>query len=81
MIGVLFCFRYKNGQEIQAGGRYSVFHDQNGNYSLVISDALPQDSGSYEITIRNQYGTANSKTNLQILGWFSFLFFHCFFLL
>lgn len=61
-------FRYKNGQEIQAGGRYLEFHDQNGNYSLVISDALPQDSGSYEITIRNQYGTANSKTNLQILG-------------
>ncbi|CAF1337506.1 unnamed protein product, partial [Adineta steineri] len=58
---------YKNGQEIQAGGRYSVFHDQNGNYSLVISDALPQDSGAYEITVRNQYGTANSKTNLQIL--------------
>ncbi|CAF0816611.1 unnamed protein product, partial [Rotaria sordida] len=58
---------YKNGQEIQAGGRYSVFQDQNGTYSLVISDALPQDSGSYEITVRNQYGTANSKTNLQIL--------------
>ncbi|CAF3702655.1 unnamed protein product, partial [Rotaria sordida] len=58
---------YKNGQEIQPGGRYSVFQDQNGTYSLVISDALPQDSGSYEITVRNQYGTANSKTNLQIL--------------
>jgi hypothetical protein len=63
-------FRYKNGHEIQPGGRYSVFNDQNGTYSLVISDALPQDSGSYEITIRNQYGTANSKTNLQILGMF-----------
>lgn len=61
-------FRYKNGQEIQPSGRYSFFQDQNGNYSLVISDALPQDSGSYEITVRNQYGTANSKTNLQILG-------------
>jgi hypothetical protein len=60
--------RYKNNQEIQPSGRCSVFNDQNGTYSLVISDALPQDSGSYEITIQNQYGTANSKTNLQILG-------------
>lgn len=71
-------FRYKNGYEIQPGGRYSVFNDQNGNYSLVISDALPQDSGSYEITIHNQYGTANSKTNLQILGWFSLCLFSYF---
>lgn len=67
--------RYKNSQEIQPGGRYSVFQDQNGTYSLVISDALPQDSGSYEITVRNQYGTANSKTNLQVLGKFSSFFF------
>ncbi|CAF1688607.1 unnamed protein product, partial [Adineta ricciae] len=58
---------YKNGQEIHAGGRCSMFNDQNGNFSLVLSDALPQDSGSYEITVKNQYGTANSKTNLQIL--------------
>ena len=70
-IELIFVFlRYKNGQEIQPGARYSVFSDQSGNYSLVISDALPQDSGSYEITVRNQYGTANSKTNLQILGKF-----------
>ena len=64
----LYVYRYKNGQEIQVGGRCLIFNDQNGTYSLVISDALPQDSGSYEITVRNQYGTANSKTNLQILG-------------
>jgi hypothetical protein len=67
---VVFVFRYKNGQEIQPGGRYSVFTDQNSTYSLVISDALPQDSGAYEIIVRNQHGTANSKTNLQILGKF-----------
>ncbi|CAF0822074.1 unnamed protein product, partial [Didymodactylos carnosus] len=57
----------KNGVEIHPGGRYSVFNDQNGNYSLIISDAIPNDSGIYEIDVKNPYGVAVSKTSLQIL--------------
>ncbi|CAF0827406.1 unnamed protein product, partial [Didymodactylos carnosus] len=57
----------KNGIEIHTGGRYSVFNDGHGNYSLVISDTSPDDTGVYEINVQNSYGVADSKTSLQIL--------------
>ena len=53
----------KDGRPLPQG-RYQITQD----YSLIIRDAVPEDSGIYVITVINPLGTTRDEVEITVMG-------------
>jgi len=61
-------FRYKDGQEIFAGDSVSTSVSQDGQCTLIVSKAVSDDAGTYEVEISNESGKLRSSSIVTVAG-------------
>jgi hypothetical protein len=57
-----------DGTEIKADDRIQIITDDNGQSTLVINNATPQDSQAYTARATNKVGSVDAKINLNVKG-------------
>uniref|UniRef100_A0A3P8ULF6 Ig-like domain-containing protein n=1 Tax=Cynoglossus semilaevis TaxID=244447 RepID=A0A3P8ULF6_CYNSE len=58
---------YREGAEIQSSADFRILQDGD-QYSLLIAEAFPEDSGTYSVTATNSSGRATSTAELLVQG-------------
>ena len=57
-----------DGSEVTTNDRIQIITDENGQTSLIISNATPEDSQAYTARATNKVGTVDAKINLNVKG-------------
>lgn len=56
----------QDGKQLTLDARIKTIIDQD-SYSLVIMEAMPQDTGTYECIARNTKGEARARSHVSVL--------------
>jgi hypothetical protein len=57
-----------DGTEIKSDERTQIITDDNGQSTLTINNAIPEDSQAYTARATNKVGTIDAKINLSVKG-------------
>ena len=57
-----------DGAEVKPDARIQIVTDDNGQSTLVIQNATPQDSQAYVARATNKVGSVDAKVNLNVKG-------------
>ena len=63
-------FRYNEGKEVKAGGRYRFLYEDEESVALMIKKVEQSDGGKYTVKAVNEHGEVTTEGNLIIRGGF-----------
>jgi hypothetical protein len=60
--------RYKEGEEVKAGGRYRFLYEDEESVALMIKKVELGDGGKYTVKATNEFGEVITEGNLFVRG-------------